>query len=326
MSYNPSEIKSMLEMRGEDQKNLFEKARNIRDSIFDNTAIVRGVIEITNACAVNCDYCPMRKDNKIDRFYLKEDDILEACKQIYDSGIRVVFLQSGEVGGTTSTVSHLIPKIKTLFNNDVEVLLCLGSKSFYDYQLLRESGADSYILKHETANPILHQKVRHESFEDRLECIKNLLTLGYSVGTGTIINLPGQEIEDLIEDIILAHDLNTHMVSVSPFIPAPGTPFAQSPDADLNLTLNALAITRIMNPSALIPSVSALEKLSPGGQIKGFMAGANVITVNFSPEKNRSNYLIYGKERFIVKLNHALDVLKNSNLKPNLNLDRIKHA
>ena len=106
------------------------------------------------------------------------------------------------------------------------------------------------------------------------------------------------------------------MVSVSPFIPAPETPFENNPIADLNLTLNAMAVARIVNPAALIPSVSALEKLADGGQIMGFMAGANVITVNFSPENNRANYVIYGKERFVVKYNHALNVLKEAQLEP----------
>lgn len=318
MTYSANQIKSMLTMRGSDQKELFEQASNIRNLAFGNKAIVRGVIEITNACAVNCDYCPMRKENKIDRFYLEENDIIEACKQIYESGIKVVFLQSGEVGGTTKNVSQLIPKIRALFNNNVEILLCLGSKSHDDFKMLKESGADSYILKHETANPLLHSAVRHEPLEDRLNCLKDLLSLGYSVGTGTIVNLPGQTIDDLVDDILLAYNLKTHMVSVSPFIPAPGTPFSESPMGDLDLTLNALAITRIMNPKALIPSVSALEKLSAGGQLLGFMAGANVMTVNFSPEKQRSNYLIYGKERFVVKINHALNVLRKANLISNL--------
>ena len=125
-----NEIKSMLMMRGDDQHMLFEKARAVRDQHFNRTAIVRGVIEITNACAVNCDYCPMRADNKIDRYYLKSNEILEACNQIYKSGIRVVFLQAGEVGGTTRSVAELIPKIRALFNDKVEILLCLGNKTY----------------------------------------------------------------------------------------------------------------------------------------------------------------------------------------------------
>lgn len=314
-------IRSMLESRGSQQEDLFLQARILRERFFNTEAVVRGVIEVTNACAVNCDYCPMRADNKINRFYLDENDILDAAQKIFNSGIKVVFLQSGEVGGTTKTVSAIIPKIKAIFNGNVEILLCLGNKTYNDYRLLKDCGASSYILKHETSNPVLHQIIRHEDLESRIDCIKNLLSLGYSVGTGTIVNLPGQELDDLVEDILLARELGVHMVSVSPFIPASGTPLANASIADLNLTLNAMAVTRIINPAALIPSVSALEKLKVGGQVLGFMAGANVITVNFSPEKNRSNYLIYGKERFVVGLKHASSVLSDAGLKSSIILD-----
>ncbi len=313
-----NEIASMLQFRGADQEQLFSMARQLRNEHCGNRAVVRGVIEITNACVVNCDYCPMRSGNKIDRYFLSEEAILDICKDIRDLGVNVVFLQAGEVPGTTKLVSSLIPKIRKLFEDKVEILLCLGNKPFEEYERFKQLGADSYILKFETSNRNLYQSLKSEDFADRLDCLRSLKTIGYNVGTGFMANIPGQNFDDLVEDIVFSANAETAMISVSPFIPAEGTPLQASAAADFDLTLNALAILRILRPDTLIPSVSAFEQIRPDGQYLGFMAGANVITINFSPESKKSNYLIYGKGRFVVKSNHAMEVLKRANLKADL--------
>lgn len=304
----------MLQLRGAEQEQLFYMARQLREQHCGNRAVVRGVIEITNACVVNCDYCPMRAGNKIDRYFLNADAILDICKNIRDAGINVVFLQAGEVPGTTKTVSSLIPKIRNLFEDKVEILLCLGNKSYEEYESLKSLGADSYILKFETSNPDLYQALKSEKFEERVACLNSLKALDFKVGTGFIANIPGQSLDDLVGDILFASSAATEMVSVSPFIPAEGTPLRESPAADFDVTLNALAILRILNPRALIPTVSALEQIQTDGQYLGLMAGANVITINFSPSSQTSNYLIYGKGRFVVKAKHAFEVLSRAKL------------
>jgi biotin synthase len=140
------------------------------------------------------------------------------------------------------------------------------------------------------------------------------LALGFRVGTGTIVGLPGQRIEALADDILLGKALGVHMWSASPFVPAAGTPLENRKVGDVDLTLNAIAIARLLMPSALIPSVSALETVFPGAQAAGFQAGANVMTVNFTPNVDRENYPIYGRDRFIVELNYASDLLQQVGL------------
>lgn len=303
-----------LRARGEEQEALFEIARAVREENFRNEAIVRGVIEVTDACRVNCDYCPMRRSNRNNRYFMSSDEIVEASKPIKDAGLRVVFLQGGEVPKTTQIVGKTIPKIRNLFNEDVEILLCLGDKTREEYEFLKRQGADSYILKHETSNPELHYRMRHVTLDSRLKCLQELLDLGYIVGTGTIVGLPGQTLESLADDILLPGKYGTHMTSCSPFIPAKDTPLENFSYGDIDTTLNTIALMRIINPEALIPSVSALEKLEEGGQVRGFDAGANVITINFTPERERRIYRIYGKDRYIVQREHAISTLRKAGL------------
>jgi biotin synthase len=140
------------------------------------------------------------------------------------------------------------------------------------------------------------------------------------------VGLPGQTPEILAEDILLARSLGVHMCSASPFVPAAATPLAEAEPGDVNTTLNTLAIMRLIMPNALIPSVSALQKQAPGAQALGFAAGANVITVNFTPDGDQANYPIYGSDRFIVGRNYAAKVLRGAGLRPDVRQSEPRQA
>lgn len=307
-------ILDLLSVRDFEQKELFTQARRLREVYFGDVAIVRGVIEVTDVCRVNCDYCPMRKSNKNSRYLMSPDEIVEASKPIKDARLKVVFLQGGEVPKTTQIVGEAIPKIRDLFHDDVEILLCLGDKTREEYEFLKRQGADSYILKHETNDQELHYRMRHVTLDSRLKCLNDLLDLGYRVGTGTIVGLPGQTLESLADDILLPKKYGAHMTSCSPFIPAKDTPLETYQPGSIETTLNTLALMRLVNPNALIPTVSAIEKLENDGQVRGLNAGANVITINFTPERERRIYRIYGKDRFIVSLDHTIKTLEKAGL------------
>ncbi|HXM04199.1 MAG TPA: radical SAM protein, partial [Chthoniobacterales bacterium] len=269
-----------LQVRGTEQELLFAAARSAREQVYGRRVIVRGLIEVTNLCRVNCEFCPMRRDNTKQNtiFQLTPDQILDVVSDIKAAGINIVFFQAGEVGKTTRLVGDLLPEVQGRFDSPVELLLCLGNKTDTEYEFLKKQGGTSYILKHETSDPDLNERMRQSSFEERIRCLRTLVRLGFKVGTGAIVGLPGQSIESLADDLELARDLGAHMVSGSPFIPAPDTPLAGHPPGDVELTLNLIAIARIMNPSWLIPSVSALERRQGGGQLSGLAAGANVLT------------------------------------------------
>jgi biotin synthase len=309
--WNKETLGFWLQVRGEQQEHLFAAARATRASAFGRRVVVRGLIEVTNLCRVNCEFCPMRRDNTKQNtiFQLDEEQILETAARIRDAGINIVFLQAGEVPRTTKLVGNVLPKIRALFSGPVEFLLCLGNKTEEEYAYLRAQGATSYILKHETSDPELNARMRHASFEERLGCLRTLVGLGYKVGTGAIIGLPGQTQESLVNDLLLAREVGAHMVSGSPFIPAPDTPLAHLPPGDVETTLNFIALARLMNPRWLIPSVSALERRQGGGQLCGLAAGANVLTINFTPEMEQSKYLIYGKDRYVVRNDHVSEIV-----------------
>ena len=114
------------------------------------------------------------------------------------------------------------------------------------------------------------------SGKQRLQCLQNLKETGYQTGTGIMVGSPGQTVEHLIQDILFIEKLRPEMIGIGPFLPHQNTPFARYSSGTLEQTLLLLSIFRLMHPSALIPSTTALATLTPDGRERGILAGANV--------------------------------------------------
>jgi biotin synthase len=311
--FEKKEILKMLTLRGDEQSALHQRAREVRDNVFGKKCFVRAVVEITNVCQVRCSYCEMRRDNSaLRRYTMKKEEILDAINKVHQAGIKTVMLQGGETPGTKQLVLKVLEKINNeRMSQELDIILCLGNKKLDDYKELHQKGAKGYILKLETTDARLHYQLRKTSLQERLDCLLNLRQLGYHVGTGIIAGLPEQNMESIVDDLYFIGQQTWSMCSVSPFIPptnGDSNPTDHLP-GDLDLSLNIIAILRLMQPSAVIPTVSALEMLEKKAQIKGLNAGANLVTLNYTPEARRQDYRIYNKNRFIVGLEHAKQVI-----------------
>ena len=254
-----ADLHRWLTASGDAQQELFRRARAVRRETLGDEVMLRGVIEISNYCQKRCDYCAMRAPSKIvDRYRLKPAQILEVVGELKRHRITTAFLQAGQDPRCDELLEEVIPVIK--WGLGMHVLLCLGERPRHVYQRFAELGADSYILKFETSDPQLYQAVVHAPPERRLQCIRWIQEAGLKLGTGNIVGLPGQTLQSLVADIEFALELEPNFVSSAPLIPNEGTPFEHAPVGDLDLTLNTMALWRILLRAPLIPAVSALEK------------------------------------------------------------------
>jgi biotin synthase len=176
----------------------------------------------------------------------------------------------------------------------LSITLSIGEKSYEDYQAFKNAGADRYLLKHETASAELFQKIRPGcKIESRGQCLQWLKELGFEVGTGNMVGLPGQALETLADDLLFMKELDADMLGIGPYIAHSDTPLAASPNGDVELTLKVLAIARLITRNTNIPATTALGTLDPNGRLKALQAGANVVMPDFTPLKYKSLYDIY---------------------------------
>jgi biotin synthase len=302
-----------LTASGKRQQELFRQARLVRKQHFGNKIHLRGVIEVSNYCQKKCAYCAMFcKNLTLERYRLEPAMIMEIAKTIAATGITTVFLQTGQDPHCDPLLEEVIPAIR--YDLGLDVLLNVGERDKEQYLRFAQLGARSYILKFESSDSQLYRQVAEASLSKRLECMQWVREAGMRLGTGNIIGLPAQSLASLIADIRLALQVEPDFVSTAPFVPNEGTPLEHNPYGDINLALNTIAIWRIGLKQALIPTVSALEKIQRGGQLLGLNAGANVMTINFTPEVFRNKYAIYSKERFVVSLDHMVNTAKAAGL------------
>jgi biotin synthase len=275
---------------------LFERARSATQKVYGKNIFMRGLIEFTNYCKNNCYYCGLRVGNKeAERYRLSKEQILECCKIGYPLGFRTFVLQGGEdVHYTDEILVNIVSEIKAEYP-DCAVTLSIGERSYESYERLFKAGADRYLLRHETANDE-HYKMLHPdamSPTNRKKCLSDLKKLGYQVGCGFMVGSPNQTLEHIIDDLFFIKELQPQMSGIGPFIPHSNTPFNNENAGDVRLTLNILAILRLMQPNLLIPATTALGTLDARGREQGILAGANVIMPNLSPMEVRKKYLLY---------------------------------
>lgn len=275
---------------------LAEEAVRVRKHYYGNKVYTRGLIEFTNYCRNNCYYCGIRRDNRnAVRYRLTKEEILECCREGYGLGFRTFVLQGGEDPYyTDGRMAEIVRSIKGEFP-DCAVTLSIGEKSYESYRLLREAGADRYLLRHETADEAHYRLLHPEnmSLKNRRQCLYDLKSLGYQVGAGMMVGSPGQTRETLAEDLLFLQELQPHMVGIGPFIPHHDTAFRGEPAGSVELTLYLLSVIRLLLPRVLLPATTALGTMDSRGREKGLLAGANVVMPNLSPVKNRKQYELY---------------------------------
>ncbi|MGN0660867.1 MAG: [FeFe] hydrogenase H-cluster radical SAM maturase HydE, partial [Oscillospiraceae bacterium] len=178
---------------------------------------------------------------------------------------------------------------------DCAVTLSLGERGKESFKRLFDAGADRYLLRHETADPVHYSKLHPAEMrlETRMQCLYDLKEIGYQVGCGFMVGSPFQTSESIVKDLRFIKDFEPQMVGIGPFISHHDTPFCSEKNGSVQLTLHLLAIIRLLLPKVLLPATTALGTLDPTGREKGILAGANVVMPNLSPTAVRKKYMLY---------------------------------
>lgn len=302
--FSREDLKAILQSSDTEAEHLYTAARKVRDEVFGKRAFIRAVVEFANSCRCSCLYCGMRLNNPNGvRYSLDHSEIVSIAAKARENGIRTFFLQAAE--SESYGASWLRDVISDIHRLGMGVLLCVGVHGEEDLDLWREAGAGKFILKHETADRELFERMKPGFLlEDRIKWLKTIRAHGYHIGSGPLLGLPGQTVDSLVEDLLLLRELEVEMSSVAVFLPAEGTPLENEQPGDPQLGLRFIAAMRLFLRNTLIPATSTFERLMEDGQYRCFQAGANVITVNMTPSALRDDYTLYS-DRFYVGLEHA---------------------
>jgi len=271
---------------------------------------LRGLIEVSNVCQRSCAYCGIAAcAPKVERYRMTQEDILECADKALEYGFGTVVMQAGEDPGITGEwMADTIKKIKD--RTGLAITLSLGERSEEDLQAWQAAGADRYLLRFETTDEDLYRRIHPNlpgGASNRIQQLLRMREIGFEIGTGVMVGIPGQTWQTLANDIYTFQNYDMDMIGIGPYIPSPGTPLegplgemlmveagTQQVPSDPLTTLKALALTRLVCPETNIPSTTALATLDPSsGRANGLSRGANVIMPNLTQPKYRVLYQIY---------------------------------
>ncbi len=278
------------------------RRRHVGDAVH-----LRGLIEISNRCRRRCAYCGLRADNAdLPRYTMSDGEILTAAEEAAERGYGTVVLQAGEHAGLDAdAVADLVRRIKAA--TGLAVTLSLGERDPAEFAAWRDAGADRYLLRFETSDPRLYVRLHpdaRDGLNARLAALAALWRLGYELGSGVMVGIPGQGYDSLADDLLLFAELKLDMIGVGPYLPHPTTPLGRGeavppPPADgqvpntAEMARKVVALTRLVRPEANIPATTALATLDPDGRAHGLRCGANVVMPNLTPPAYRRLYEIY---------------------------------
>lgn len=272
---------------------LYRRADDVRREAVGDAVHLRGLIEFSNICRNDCLYCGIRRGNRqVQRYRMTDEELVETAKRAATLGFQTIVLQSGEdMHFDQARMCHIIEQIKRL---DVALTLSVGERDYGDFKAFREAGADRYLMRIETTDRDLYNRLNPGmSWERRHECLLMIRDLGYELGSGIMVGLPGQTVESIADDLLYLKDIGIDMAGIGPFIPHPETPLAGEAGGTLEQALRTMAIMRILMPDINIPATTAMESLHPQGRIMALQAGANVVMPNVTEGEYRRLYELY---------------------------------
>ncbi|WIA39023.1 hypothetical protein OEZ86_005171 [Tetradesmus obliquus] len=314
------------------EKALFSHADAVTQRFFGDAVYYRGIVEFSNVCVNDCGYCGIRKHmGGVKRYTIPIDEVVEVAKWAFENRMGTLMLQSGELP-TPQRLAYLKELVARVHQETLEldmtqrgldpkapppadagelglrVALSVGELPEEHYQELYDAGARRYLLRIESSNPELYAALHPDamSWQRRVDCLNSLKKIGYMVGTGVMVGLPGQTLRDLAGDIRFFKEMNANMIGMGPYITEAGTPVADMWESmfghvdkkshmkamfDLTTRMNSLA--RIVVGSANISATTALQAIEPNGREIALRRGCNVLMPILTPTKYREHYQLY---------------------------------
>jgi biotin synthase len=289
----------LLRARGEALAALYAQADAVRRAHCGDAVPIRSILEFSNYCANECLYCGIRASNPVPRRYrMAPDEILASAKRIAASGTAgTIVLQGGETPGyADDEIAALLRRIKAEVPG-LAITLSIGNRRREIYASWKDAGMDRYLLRFETSDPQLFARLHPDcTLAERLDCLRDLKSLGVQTGGGFMIGLPGETPEILADNVLLCREFDFDMIGIGPYIPNPDTPLGDQPNVyanDPDMYFRAIAVLRLVNPDAHIPATTAFDALFPDGRNLALRRGANVFMPNATPGPLRKDYQLY---------------------------------
>jgi len=322
-NYTRENLVKLLQTDLQERELIFEKSSAIKESHINNKVYLRALIEFSNYCEKDCLYCGIRKSNlSPKRYTIPQEEVYKTIDTALEKEYSSIVIQAGECKDDEfiEIINNALIYAKKQSNGNLGITLSLGEQEKSTYQKWFNSGAHRYLLRIESSNKKLfetiHPRNENHSFDTRLQKLKELKEIGYQVGTGVMIGLPNQTLDDLAGDLLFMKEFDIDMCGMGPYIVSPDTPLAKlahkipSEKTRVDLSLKMIALLRLLMNDINIASTTALQTLTDKAREEGIKVGANIIMPNLTAVDFKNSYKLYNKKTDLNSHDDTLSAIK----------------
>ena len=261
-------------------------------------------------CLENCKFCAQSVHNntncKVFNF-LNKEEILKDCKLKEKAGVdRFAIVTSGRtlLEEDFEKALNAINLLKQ--NSSVELCVSMGFLTKPQLKALKKAGVNRFHCNLETSKNNFPKICTSHTFEMKVEFIKLLKEVGFSVCSGGIFGI-GETISDVLDMAFSLKELKVDSIPINALIPIKGTPLEKQKQLTKEEFLKIIAIFRYINPKAKIRIAAGRKILGNGGEI-AFESGACALIVG-DMLTTKTNSSIKKDREMLVKLGRKVKVI-----------------
>jgi biotin synthase len=261
----PSEAEAAWILDGDDVAllPLLHAAFVPRERHFGRTVKVHVLNNIQNGlCPEDCGYCSQSRDSEatIRKYPMKSDaEILAEAEAAARAGAsRYCMVASGR-GPTlerTRKLAALVREIKSRW--PLEVCVSAGLVEEAHARILADAGLDRFNHNLNTSESHYGEICSTHSYQDRVHTLQAVKKCGIEPCSGLIMGM-GETSADLVEVAFRLRELEVPSIPVNFLVPIDGNPVRRDGSLTPERCLRALALVRLVNPSAELRAAGGRE-------------------------------------------------------------------
>ncbi|SDP51284.1 methylornithine synthase PylB [Desulforhopalus singaporensis] len=307
------EIKYLLGLEKKSEVELLQRvARLVRTKHFGQKVFLYGFVYFSTYCKNNCTFCHYRRDNReVARYRKNESEVVEAARNLRDSGVHLIDLTMGEDPEMfhpdfgLKRLVRLTGKIRS--ETGLPVMLSPGAAPEAAISEFAKAGAEWYACYQETHTESLFDKLRiGQSYKERYATKVEAKSNGMLIEEGILTGV-GETLDDIADSILAMKEMKADQVRAMTFVPQKGAPLESYGAVTSNRELNVISVMRLVLPDTLIPASLDIDGLN--GLQKRLLAGANVVTSIVPPGRGLAG--VANSSLDIEESRRTVDSIKN---------------
>ncbi len=260
---------------------LMFRAQTVHREHFDANAVqLSTLLSIkTGGCEEDCAYCPQSvhfdtglKAEKL----IPLQEVLEAARAAKANGATRFCMGAAWRSPKPRHLEAIGEMVKEVKAMGLETCLTAGMLADGQAEQLRDAGLDYYNHNLDTAPEFYGQIITTRTYQDRLDTLDRVRTVGLKVCSGGIVGL-GETRRQRAGLIVQLANLNPYpeSVPINNLVKVEGTPLADAEALDPFEFIRSIAVARITMPRAMVRLSAGREEMPESMQALCFLAGAN---------------------------------------------------